>query len=87
MSGEIASLISKRKSFKRTMWNFKTADFDGFREKLGETIWDDCFETEDPNLVCESWTQNFLNIAKKIVNSKTVVVRPNDKTWYCNFLV
>jgi hypothetical protein len=68
------------------MWNFKDANFAGFREKLSETIWDDCFDTQDPSLACENWTNLFLAIANKFISSKTVIVRPNDKTWYNNYL-
>jgi hypothetical protein len=59
--GEVASLLSKRKAYNRTMWNFKDADFVGFREKLKETNWDDCFQTEDPNLVQTWFAKNGLN--------------------------
>jgi hypothetical protein len=86
ISGEITSLIAKRKAFSRTMWNFKEANFQGFRNELKNNNWDQCFETDDPNLICEAWTELFLKISKKYVNSKTVIVRPNDKSWYTNFL-
>jgi hypothetical protein len=82
VSGEITSLISKRKSYQRRMWNFKEADFDGFRKKLSESLWENCFETDDPNLICENWTSSFLEISRQYVNSKVVTVRPNDKSWY-----
>jgi hypothetical protein len=68
------------------MWDFKNADFEGFRKKLSETIWDECFLSDDPNLICDSWTSSFLAIASQFVNSKSVVVRPNDKSWYSNYL-
>jgi hypothetical protein len=86
ISGEIAFLISKRLPHKRKMWNFKDADFDGFRSKLDETTWENCFITDDINEICETWTDTFLNIAKSFVQSKLVTVRPKDKSWYNNYL-
>jgi hypothetical protein len=86
VAGEITSMIAKRKAYQRTMWNFKTADFEGFRNKLSETNWDECFTTEDPSFACETWTEKFLKIAQNFVKSKTVTVRPNDKSWYLNYL-
>jgi hypothetical protein len=86
ISGEITSMIAKRKAFQRVMWDFKNADFNGFRDRLNETTWDECFISDDPNIVCESWTETFSNIAKKFVTSKIVTVRPNDKTWYNTYL-
>jgi hypothetical protein len=86
ISGEITFLVSKKKAYARTMWDFKNADFDGFREKLNSLSWDECFLTDDPNIVCESFTNLFLEISKEFVMSKTVIVRPNDKTWYINYL-
>ena len=86
ISGEITSVIAKRKAYRRTMWCFKDADFNGFRQKLTNTDWEDCFDSEDPSQVCEKWTLKFKEISKLFVNSKTVTIRPNDKTWYNTYL-
>jgi hypothetical protein len=68
------------------MWDFKNANFNMFREELASTDWEHCFTTEDPNLACEAWNEKFLNIANKHVNTKTVLVRPQDCPWYNNNL-
>jgi hypothetical protein len=52
ISGEITSVIAKRKAYQRTMWCFKDANFDGFRQKLSETNWDDCLDSDDIDVVC-----------------------------------
>ena len=76
----------KRQIFTRDMWNFKTADFDLFREELSNTNWDECFETENIDEVCDKWTDMFLKIAERVVTKKKVKVRPEDKNWYNNYL-
>jgi hypothetical protein len=86
ISGEVTSLICKRKAYQRTMWDYKNANFDGFRQRLSETTWDECFVNDDPNIAGETWTSKFLEISKLFVKSKTVTVRPNDKSWYSNYL-
>jgi hypothetical protein len=68
------------------MWDFKNANFEGLRNHLRNQNWDDCFESEDPNIVCDSWTDTFSDIVKLYINSKTVTVRPNDKGWYNTYL-
>jgi hypothetical protein len=37
----------RRQCFTRDMWNFKNANFDFFREELGNVNWDTCFDIED----------------------------------------
>ena len=66
--------------------NFKSANFDQFREELSNTNWDDCFETEDMDDICLKWTDKFLEISERVITKKRVKVRPEDKNWYNNYL-
>jgi hypothetical protein len=72
----------KRQTFTRDMWNFKTADFERFREELSNTDWSECFETDSIDDICNKWTDIFLKISERVVTKKKVKVRPTDKTWY-----
>ena len=84
--GTINIELPKQLPYHREMWDFKNANFNMFREELASTDWEHCFTTEDPNLACEAWNEKFLNIANKHVNTKTVLVRPQDCPWYNNNL-
>ena len=77
---------NKISSYQRVMWDYKSANFDGFRNALFEMEWDPLFESEEINDICESWTSKLLNIAKLFVPNKIVTVRPNDKSWYNGYL-
>ena len=68
------------------MWNFKLGKFTSFREDLAQTDWEPCFTSNDPNQITESWNNKFLEIAKKHVPCKKVLVRPNSMPWYTNNL-
>ena len=68
------------------MWNYKAANFDGFRNALNAADWDQCFAMQDVNSICESWSSKLLEYVKQYVPNKLVVVRPNDKPWYNGYL-
>jgi hypothetical protein len=78
--------IKQMKPYKRTMWNFKEANFDLYRDKLAECDWNICFESDDVDNVCDSITESILKIAKATIPNKSVTVRPNNKSWYTNDL-
>jgi hypothetical protein len=75
-----------RKTFERDMWDFKNANFDVFREELGNVNWEECFESDDINEISEKWTNLFLKISNTVIPKKRVKVRPYDKNWYNNYL-
>jgi hypothetical protein len=68
------------------MWDFKNANFDLFREELSKADWDSCLESDDINVVCERWSDLFMNISEQVIRKKRVKVRPQDKNWYNNYL-
>jgi hypothetical protein len=84
--GVVNMKTARRKSFTREMWDFKNADFDKFREELGNVDWNECLSLGNINDICEKWTMMFLKIAEKVITKKTVKVRPSDKSWYNNYL-
>jgi hypothetical protein len=60
----------KRQTFERDMWDFKNANFDLFREELGNTNWDSCFESENIDEISEKWTELFLGTAERVIKKK-----------------
>ena len=78
--------VKKDVAYKRTVWDYKKANFDEFRQKLKETHFDNCFDSDDIDVVCSNWTNLFLQVAKSSVPNKLVTIRPNDSPWYTSEL-
>ena len=76
----------KMKAYKRTMWDFNSADFDLFRSEINTANWEICFAQNDIDKATANFTSKLLSIAKYCIPNKTVCVRPNDKPWYNNHL-
>ena len=72
--------------YHRKIWLYDKGDYDGFRSAAGSANWDECFVSNDMDIVCESWGEKLLHIARAFVPSKTFVIRPTDKPWYLNKL-
>ena len=51
--------------FNRNIWDFKKADWAGFKEYIHFYDWDTCFLSEDVNVWTEQWTHAHLEICKK----------------------
>ena len=86
ITGEINLPLSKNKAYKRTMWSYKTTNFDNFRTKLGEVAWDECLTSDDPNQATEEWTNKFMDVVREKIPHKEVTVRPTDSRWYNGYL-
>jgi hypothetical protein len=76
----------KRQCFTRDMWDFKNANFDLFREELGNSDWESCMESDDIDEICDKWSAMCLEISERVITKKRVKVRPYDKNWYNNYL-
>ena len=50
------------------------------------TNWDDCFEIENINTICDRWTNKFLNIDRENIPNKIVKIRTHEKPFYNNQL-
>ena len=84
--GTLNMTVNRRTSFTRNMWQFKEANFDQYRQVLNNTDWDPCFESNNMDTICDSWTKKFLDISRRQIPNKDVTVRMKDKTWYNNYL-
>ena len=78
--------IPKLGSFKRTIWDFSSTDFNAFREALNEVDFSYCEGDMDIDTIVERWVSDFLGIINTHVVHKTVLVRPSDKIWFNGYL-
>ena len=76
----------KTACYQRVMWDYKLANFDGFRNAVLEYDWDQLFNVADVNVICDSWSAKLIELAKQFIPNKLVFVRPNDKPWYNGYL-
>jgi hypothetical protein len=68
------------------MWSYKDANFDTFRTKLHNANWDECIESEDPDIATTRWTEKFLEVVTDEIPHKDVTVRPTENRWYNGYL-
>ena len=67
-------------SYKRTAWDFKSANFDNFRDKLSRINWDFINVNDDIDLITDIFTEKFIGAAKATLPNK----RGKDKPWMHN---
>ena len=84
--GTINLPLSRIKAYKRTMWSYKTTDFNNFRTKLNEVDWDDCLTSNDPDTATTEWTNKLKEVITAEIPHKEVTVRPTDSKWYNGYL-
>ena len=82
VSLKLKNSYSKPKAYTRHIWQYHLADFDEFRKQLSEADWDSCFNHDDINKVCKTWTDLFLNTARNCIPNKVITVRPSDKLFF-----
>ena len=86
VSAKLDFRISQENPYTRCVWCYKDGDYDSLRSAVKSANWDECFLSDNIDVICESYTEKFLTIARAFVPSKTAVIRPNDKPWYDNKL-
>ena len=86
ITAELKFKTHKSSTYKRHVWFYDKADFNAFRRALELFNWDVCFENNDVDDVCNSWTQHFLAIAKSFIPNRYVTIRPSDSPWYTGYL-
>ena len=50
---------NKPKSFQRHVWVYKQTDIEEFKAQLQNADWDQCFEQDNVDRICEDWTSTF----------------------------
>ena len=71
-------------SYKRTVWDFKNANFDNFRYKLSSINWNFIDVNDDIDLITDIFTEKFMGAAKDTIPNKECYVRGKDKPWMHN---
>ena len=82
ISTKIKFRTYKQNVYQRTIWLYNKANFNAFRNGLRSCNWNVCFESNDIDVVCQTWTEQFISIAKKFIPNKHVTIRSKDSPWY-----
>ena len=78
--------IHKPENFKRHVWVYKNADFNGLNNAIRNFDWDSCFQSDSIDDVLEKWTASFLNLARAYIPNRIVTIRTRDVPWFSNEL-
>ena len=57
---------------------------DAYRNALALHDWEPYFVNDDVDVVCELWTNEFMNISKRYIPNRIATIRPKDKPYYTN---
>ena len=76
--------IKRAQAYRRIMYDYSHADFDGLRTHISQLDWDNILHLHngDVNEAAQAWTRTIMDTVKQYIPNKTVMIRPNDKTWY-----
>ena len=80
------TVLTNNVTYQRWVWDYSRGDFDGFRTELENETWEDCFDHNDIDLATRTWTDIFLNIARRFIPNKVVSIRERDRPWYSTYL-
>ncbi|CAG2226758.1 unnamed protein product [Mytilus edulis] len=84
---EISFKTFKQHSFKRQIRDFKRADYEGLKNQLNDTDWDDVvFNSNNINDVYMNFVKTFESTVNRYIPTKTITVRPNDKPFMNNLI-
>ncbi|XP_053383663.1 uncharacterized protein LOC123535923 [Mercenaria mercenaria] len=73
----------KTVSFKRTVWQFDTADYDGLRREASQVDWDSLFHN-DIDTYTENIIEKIRHISQQFIPHKQITVRQKDPPWMHN---
>ena len=68
-------------SYTRTVWSYKSGDYDKLNDLIRTKNWDFLTE-EDIDTACAKFISTLIHFIKQCVPNKEVIIRPNDKPWY-----
>ena len=78
--------IHNEKAYYRNVWLYDKGDYKGLKSHLSNLDWNNCFDDDDVDKACFTWTETFLNAARAYIPVKSILVRPKDSPWYNNEL-
>jgi hypothetical protein len=77
--------ISKKKCFKREIWDFSNVNTSALNDALLLNDWGSLFDTVfDIDYIYEIWFKTVYVVVKSYLPLKSVVIRPRDKLWMNN---
>ncbi len=80
ISVSLSFRIHKGGIYKRLMWDYSRANFNGLREYLSNIDWSETLGYgDDIELAASKWSDIILTSAKRYIPTRTVIIRPNDK--------
>ena len=72
-----------KKKVTRNVWSYKNADFTSLNEEINEYDWEIFLNSSiDVDDMSERFTHKYLEMMRKHMPSRTVLVRPNDNPWF-----
>ncbi|CAG2218210.1 unnamed protein product [Mytilus edulis] len=75
--------FSKRRTYNRSIWDYKKGDYDLMKQKVVETNWEFLIsDASDVHVAATNFTNSFLNIASECIPTREVTIRCDDKVWY-----
>ena len=78
---------SNLKSYQRTVWDYKRADFQLMKQKITAENWEILIQNgRDMNIACTNFTKAFLDISELCIPKWKVTIRSNDKIWFDSIL-
>ena len=81
VSAEISFKTYKSQAFKKTIWKFEEANTTGIEQHLNSTDWSFINESDNMNLISNTFEEVFTKSEENYIPKITFIVRPNDKPW------
>ena len=72
---------SKPIKYKRTVFHYSQANWDGLKDELKHFNWNDTLRKENASEMVKHWTNTFTKIIKKHIPTKHVTIYHNDAPW------
>lgn len=79
-------IIKYDAAFERHVWKYDNGDYQGMRNLVATTNWDDCLDVDSVDEACQRWIDKVLNIARQFIPNCMATIRPKDKPFYNNVL-
>jgi hypothetical protein len=70
--------------YKRKIFDYKHGNWDGLKEELENTNWEDIHSLENVDKMAEAWTKKYMEIIRVHIPSKQVKIWPAEAPWMSN---
>ena len=70
-------------SYKREVWSYGQADYQGLNDDISNFNWIELFEnTDSVNESSDLFTKHYLALSEKYIPRRIITVRTTDKPWF-----